>query len=162
MLYILYIIYIDEFTPDEKDILRQNSVHLVSCHTGLGMDKLLGDLMATAKQNENKIFVMGAANVGKSSFINRLLETSNMRQKNVKKGVKASNKDVPMATVSNLPGTTLDFLKIKLPNGVVMIDTPGLLNKGYIITNNNNTYYYQYIMYIIIIMHILIDALYIL
>ena len=37
---------------------------------------------------------------------------------------------VPQATVSNLPGTTLDFLKIKLPNGITMIDTPGLLNKG--------------------------------
>jgi len=32
--------------------------------------------------------------------------------------------------VSNLPGTTLDFLKIRLPNGVTMIDTPGLLNSG--------------------------------
>ena len=102
----------------------------LSIYLGMGMDKLLGDLMATAKQNENKIFVMGAANVGKSSFINRLLETSNLRQKSAKKGMKTSNKDVPMATVSNLPGTTLDFLKIKLPNGVSMIDTPGLLNKG--------------------------------
>ncbi len=37
---------------------------------------------------------------------------------------------MPQATVSNLPGTTLDFLKIKLPNGVTMIDTPGLINKG--------------------------------
>ena len=32
--------------------------------------------------------------------------------------------------MSNLPGTTLDFLKIRLPNGVTMIDTPGLLNSG--------------------------------
>ena len=74
---------------------------------------------------------MGAANVGKSSFINRLLENKyNMNSK--KGGDKASkrSKDIPQATVSNLPGTTLDFLKIKLPNGVTMIDTPGLINRG--------------------------------
>ena len=34
------------------------------------------------------------------------------------------------ATVSNLPGTTLDFLKIVLPNGITMYDTPGLLKEG--------------------------------
>lgn len=77
---------------------------------------------------------MGAANVGKSSFINRLLESD------YKKGVAGADKkrssaaqrkdQTPQATVSNLPGTTLNFLKIKLPNGVTMIDTPGLINKG--------------------------------
>lgn len=77
---------------------------------------------------------MGAANVGKSSFINRLLESD------YKKGVAGADnrqnsgrqkKDQsPQATVSNLPGTTLNFLKIKLPNGITMIDTPGLINRG--------------------------------
>jgi hypothetical protein len=43
---------------------------------------------------------------------------------------KKKNKDVPQATVSNLPGTTLNFLKIRMPNGITMIDTPGLLNYG--------------------------------
>ena len=69
---------------------------------------------------------MGAANVGKSSFINRLLENKlgdSLRQGRKKK----ANREVPQATVSNLPGTTLNFLKIKLPNGVTMIDTPGYL-----------------------------------
>ena len=41
---------------------------------------------------------------------------------------------VPQSTVSNLPGTTLNFLKILLPNGVTMIDTPGLLNPGQLTT----------------------------
>ena len=77
----------------------------------------------------DKIYVMGAANVGKSSFINRLLE-NNYQLKSNKKNQPKKVKDVPQATVSNLPGTTLDFIKIKLPNGVTMIDTPGLINRG--------------------------------
>jgi len=36
--------------------------------------------------------------------------------------------------VSNLPGTTLNFLNIRLPNGITMIDTPGLLNNGQLTT----------------------------
>mmetsp|Transcript_20334 Transcript_20334/g.45212 ORF Transcript_20334/g.45212 Transcript_20334/m.45212 type:complete len:280 (+) Transcript_20334:779-1618(+) len=92
----------------------------------MGMSGLLDDLMSKAAMHGNKVYVMGAANVGKSSFINRLLETAQVKRG--KQG--ARTRDVAMATVSNLPGTTLDFLKIKLPNGVTMIDTPGLLNEG--------------------------------
>ena len=40
------------------------------------------------------------------------------------------DKKVPRATVSNLPGTTLNFLKMQLANGVTFIDTPGLINRG--------------------------------
>jgi GTPase SAR1 family protein len=70
---------------------------------------------------------MGAANVGKSSFINRLL-TSDYKKGGAGGADKKKNKkeNVPQATVSNLPGTTLNFLKIKMPNGVTMIDTPGM------------------------------------
>jgi GTP-binding protein EngB required for normal cell division len=37
----------------------------------MGMETLLQDLMQKAAQHGSKIHVMGAANVGKSSFINR-------------------------------------------------------------------------------------------
>jgi len=119
--------------------LRNSDVHLVSCQTGAGMDKLLASIMGKAATNGNKIHVMGAANVGKSSFINRLLESAHKSKTNKKskKSIPSKEKSVAKATVSNLPGTTLDFLKIQLPNGIVMIDTPGLLQKGQLTSKLN-------------------------
>lgn len=112
-----------EKESDHEGVLSRANVHLVSCQSGHGMDKLMRSLMAMAAEHGSRVYVMGAANVGKSSFINRLLSTNYQRSPRGKSAV-------PQATVSNLPGTTLDFLKIRLPNGVTMIDTPGLLNSG--------------------------------
>eukprot|EP01034_Spumella_vulgaris_P022584 gene22584-28717_t len=116
---------------EENGILRRNNIHLVSCSTGFGMDELMANVSKQAVEYGNKVFVMGAANVGKSSFINRLLQTKYsaiIGKKQVNRRTQLD--EFPLATVSNLPGTTLDLLKIKLPSGMTMIDTPGLLNKG--------------------------------
>ena len=63
---------------------------------------------------------MGAANVGKSSFINRLLD-SNYKggPKGSRNGASKSADKTPQATVSNLPGTTLNFLKVLYPLAVL-------------------------------------------
>jgi ribosome biogenesis GTPase A len=116
---------------EENGILRRSNIHLVSCTTGFGMEELMANLAKQAIQHGNRVFVMGAANVGKSSFINRMLDTKYGAMRNRRQVNRRTQRDeVPLATVSNLPGTTLDFLKIKLPNGLSMIDTPGLLNRG--------------------------------
>lgn len=114
----------------EAGVLRRQNVHLVSCQTGFGMDSLLTNVMSQAASHGNKVYVMGAANVGKSSFINRLLES----YQNLKGKTGQKRNPVPQATVSNLPGTTLDFIKIRLANDVTMIDTPGLINRGQLTT----------------------------
>jgi len=46
---------------------------LISCLEGTGVKKLLSDSMKLATRNNSEIFVVGAANVGKSSFINQLM-----------------------------------------------------------------------------------------
>lgn len=102
----------------EEGILRRANIHLVSCQSGHGMDKLMESLSSMAISCGSKVYVMGAANVGKSSFINRLLDGGKQNQKGK---VQKRNGNIPKVTVSNLPGTTLDFLKIVLPNGITMV-----------------------------------------
>ena len=60
---------------DEEDVgvLKQGNVHLVSCKSGKGMNELMESVISMANEYGSKVFVMGAANVGKSSFINQLL-----------------------------------------------------------------------------------------
>jgi len=125
---------------DESGILRRQNIHLISCTNGQGMKPLMDSALAIAKENGQKIYVMGSANVGKSSFINQLLETSYTDDAGKGKGKKKPTRtNVPLATVSNLPGTTLNFIKIHIPThaGITVYDTPGLLNTGQLTTKLN-------------------------
>lgn len=112
-----------------KNVLKLSNIHLISCKNDAGVSDLMKNIMELAKDHGNRIHVMGAANVGKSSFINRILDPNSST--NSKMHTRRKNK-TPLVTVSNLPGTTLDFLKIKLPNGMTVIDTPGLINSGHL------------------------------
>lgn len=60
------------------------------------------------------VYIVGVTNVGKSTFINYLIEHS------------TSEKNV--ITTSYLPGTTLGFIHIPLDDGSYIIDTPGIVN----------------------------------
>ena len=64
---------------------------------------------------------------------------NNYERRNIKRNISSrkTNKFVPQATVSNLPGNNLDFKKMRLPNGITMIDTPGLINRGQLTTKLN-------------------------
>lgn len=115
-------------------VLPKHNVVLLSCQAGYGMEKLMNTVHGLAKEHGNSIHVIGAANAGKSSFINRLIEPKPSTTNNNRKRSSSSASSSPKVTVSNLPGTTLDFLKIKLPTGLTVVDTPGLINKGHITT----------------------------
>jgi len=64
------------------------------------------------KMNDKNIYFVGITNAGKSTMITSILETEKLIESKV--------------TISELPNTTLDFIKFPLENGKILIDTPGL------------------------------------
>lgn len=111
-------------------VTRIASTHLVSCKSGVGLDKLLGEMQQTMRERRMDCYVVGAANAGKSSFLNRCL--NHFAAKKGTGSVKrpgSANKNLPgRLTTSHLPGTTLDFVRVSLPSmrqGI--FDTPGLI-----------------------------------
>lgn len=65
-------------------------------------------------RNGKDVYVVGCTNVGKSTFINRIIQET-AGQENV-------------ITTSPIPGTTLDMIKIPLDDGKHLVDTPGIIN----------------------------------
>ncbi|WP_203361677.1 ribosome biogenesis GTPase YqeH [Bacillus sp. REN10] len=65
-------------------------------------------------RNGKDVYVVGCTNVGKSTFINRIIKEV------------SGEKDV--ITTSHFPGTTLDMIEIPLDDGHVLVDTPGIIN----------------------------------
>ncbi|KGT40066.1 ribosome biogenesis GTPase YqeH [Weizmannia sp. CD-2023] len=92
--------------------LRPVDVLLVSAAKGHGMD----EAMAAIEQYRNgkDVYVAGCTNVGKSTFINRIIRQA------------TGEKEV--ITTSFFPGTTLDMIGIPLDDGTSLYDTPGIIN----------------------------------
>lgn len=92
--------------------LKPVDVLLVSAVKGHGMQEALD---AIEQYREGKdVYVVGCTNVGKSTFINRIIKEAT--------GVK------DVITTSYFPGTTLDVVEIPLDDGKSLIDTPGIIN----------------------------------
>ena len=100
-----------------------SSVHLVSCKTGAGMPKLLDEMKELMSRKRLDAYVVGAANAGKSSFINHILRS-------VQPG--------RSLTTSALPGTTLDFVRVSVMAGQYsLFDTPGVILPNQLTTRLN-------------------------
>lgn len=108
------------------------AVRLVSCKTGFGVSQMLSKARAMANDMECDIYVVGAANAGKSTLMNHILEKNKERSQGprAKKRAGNANKEKGAITTSPLPGTTLEFIKIDLGDGLSLYDTPGLLVSG--------------------------------
>ncbi|OMP67611.1 ribosome biogenesis GTPase YqeH [Domibacillus epiphyticus] len=65
-------------------------------------------------RNGKDVYVVGCTNVGKSTFINRI--------------IKEITGEGDIITTSHFPGTTLDMIAIPLSDGRALIDTPGIIN----------------------------------
>ena len=92
--------------------LRPEEVFLVSAEKG----KFIKETAAAIdKLREGKdVYVVGCTNVGKSTFINRI--------------IKEVTGEGDVITTSHFPGTTLDIIKIPLDDEKALIDTPGIIN----------------------------------
>jgi len=65
-------------------------------------------------RNGNDVYIVGCTNVGKSTFINRI--------------IKEVTGEGDVITTSHFPGTTLDMIEIPLEDGKAIVDTPGIIN----------------------------------
>jgi ribosome biogenesis GTPase A len=106
---------------------------LVSCKTGDGVISMMEKAKELADEIDGDIYVVGAANAGKSTLINYILGRDNKEEKpfnNSNKRAGNRNQFKGALTTSPLPGTTLKFIKIDLGDGQNVYDTPGLLVPG--------------------------------
>eukprot|EP00177_Eucheuma_denticulatum_P006089 GFKZ01011102.1.p1 GENE.GFKZ01011102.1~~GFKZ01011102.1.p1 ORF type:complete len:646 (+),score=82.36 GFKZ01011102.1:322-2259(+) len=108
------------------------AIHLISSKKGTGVKALMAEAMQLAKQRRADVYVIGAANVGKSSFINQLISLRKSdglsgEEKKARRKPSKQNQFLGAITTSVVPGTTLDVIRIPLGRKVNLYDTPGLM-----------------------------------
>src|SRR5690625_919637 len=86
---------------------------LISSTKGHGFQELTQSIEEHRQGRD--VYIIGVTNVGKSTFVNHLMERTN------------GHKDI--ITTSYFPGTTLGFIKIALDEHSSMIDTPGIVQQ---------------------------------
>nr|WP_263325653.1 ribosome biogenesis GTPase YqeH [Neobacillus sp. Marseille-Q6967] len=92
--------------------LRPEEVFLISAAKGINVKETTA--VIDEMRNGKDVYVVGSTNVGKSTFINRI--------------IKEITGEGDIITTSHFPGTTLDVIKIPLDDGKALIDTPGIIN----------------------------------
>lgn len=93
--------------------IKVKDIAFISSKKGTGIDSLK-QLIETYRGKKD-VFIVGTTNVGKSTFINKLIEQS--------------TGEANAITTSYFPGTTLGFIEIPLDERNVLVDTPGIVNK---------------------------------
>ena len=98
---------------EAKDLgLKPEDVYLVSAEKGKNIKEVLEEI--EYHRNGKNVYIVGCTNVGKSTFINRIL--------------KEVSGEENVITTSHFPGTTLDIIEIPLSDGKHLVDTPGIIN----------------------------------
>ncbi|HSI66045.1 MAG TPA: ribosome biogenesis GTPase YqeH [Planococcus sp. (in: firmicutes)] len=92
--------------------LKPIDVITVSAHKGTGVTEAMEAIDKYRKGQD--VYVVGSTNVGKSTFINRI--------------IKQATGQPDLITTSHFPGTTLDMIEIPLDDKRSLYDTPGIIN----------------------------------
>lgn len=100
--------YIKSLGVDYEDII------IISANKNYNLDLLMKKI--EKYKTSNKVYVVGHTNTGKSSLINKLIHDYS----------ESTNE----LTISPLPSTTLNTITIVLDKDLVLIDTPGLVDRG--------------------------------
>ena len=108
------------------------AVRLVSCKTGIGVNAMLSKARGLADEMDCDIYVVGAANAGKSTLLNYILGSDDDTESGIGPKLRAGNRNKRKSavTTSPLPGTTLKFIQVDIGGGRSLYDTPGLLVPG--------------------------------
>lgn len=97
----------------EKKGIQLEQVILISARKGINVERVKTFIEKYAKERD--VYVVGTANVGKSTLINRLIKNF-------------SDESAVELTTSRYPGTTLSTVEVTIPNYThQIIDTPGIM-----------------------------------
>lgn len=101
----------------ENKGINFEEVIVISVNKNLNIDYLLKRIKYY--QTSKNVYVVGHTNAGKSSLINKLISNYS-----------SNNQEL---TMSPLPSTTLNLVKIDINDHLSLIDTPGLVDNGSIL-----------------------------
>jgi len=94
--------------------IKPLDIEVISSEKGHGIDALMK--MINKYRKGRDVYIVGCTNVGKSTFINRLIR-------------QYAGEAQTLITTSHFPGTTLDIIEIPLDRSSSIIDTPGIINE---------------------------------
>ncbi len=98
----------------KEEGIKPIDVIITSAKKNIQLDRIYDEIQQY--RHHRDVYVIGVTNVGKSTFINALLKHY------------ASMSDQNLITVSEYPGTTLNFIEIPLDEHTFLYDTPGIVN----------------------------------
>src|SRR5699024_9980013 len=97
--------------------LRPVEIELISAIDAQSVEQLLKKI--EKYRGGRDVYIVGTTNVGKSTLINQIINLSTQTKN--------------LITTSYFPGTTLGKIEIPIDDGNVLVDTPGIFQKGQLV-----------------------------
>lgn len=94
--------------------VNYEEIIVISANKNYNIDLLMQKIKK--HKTSNKVYVVGHTNTGKSSLINKIIKDYSESENEL--------------TISPLPSTTLNTVTIKLNKDLILVDTPGLVDRG--------------------------------